>query len=54
MRIKLSILQNSDADAKILAAELSSILEADVVSVIGRKIVLYKESKENKKIFLPK
>lgn len=44
--IKLSVLQNSDADAKILAAELSSILEADVVSVIGRKIVLYRKSKK--------
>lgn len=44
--IKLSVLQNSDADAKILAAELSNILEADVVSVIGRKIVLYRKSKK--------
>lgn len=44
--IKLSILQNSDADAKSLAAELSSILNADVVSVIGRKIVLYRKSKK--------
>lgn len=44
--VKLSILQNSDADGKILAAELSSILEADVVSVIGRKIVLYRRSKK--------
>lgn len=44
--IKLSILQNSDADGKILAAELSSILEAEVVSVIGRKIVLYRRSKK--------
>ena len=44
--IKMSILQNSDADAKILAAEIAGILEADVVSVIGRKIVLYRKSKK--------
>jgi len=42
--IKISILQNSDADPKTLAAELSSILQADVVSVVGRKIVLYRKS----------
>ena len=44
--IKMSILQNSDADAKILAAEIAGVLEADVVSVIGRKIVLYRKSKK--------
>lgn len=44
--IKLSILQNSDADPKSLGAELAGILQADVVSVVGRKIVLYRKSKK--------
>ena len=44
--IKISILQSSDADPKILAAEISGVLNAEVVSVVGRKIVLYRRSKK--------
>ena len=44
--VKISILQNSDADPKILAAELAGVLNAEVVSVVGRKIVLYRRSKK--------
>lgn len=44
--IKISILQNSDADPKTVGAELAGILQADVVSVVGRKIVLYRKSKK--------
>ena len=44
--VKISILQNSDADPKCLAAELAGVLNADVVSVVGRKIVLYRRSKK--------
>ena len=44
--VKISILQNSDADPKSLAAELAGVLQADVVSVVGRKIVLYRKSKK--------
>ena len=42
--VKISILNNSDADPKIMAAELAGVLNADVVSVVGRKIVLYRKS----------
>ena len=42
--IKISVLQNSDADAKTVGAEIAGILQADVVSVVGRKIVLYRKS----------
>ena len=42
--IKISVLQNSDADAKSVGAEIAGILGADVVSVVGRKIVLYRKS----------
>ena len=44
--VKISILQNSDTDPKTVAAELAGILQADVVSVVGRKIVLYRKSKK--------
>ena len=44
--IKMSLLQSSDADPKCLGAEIAGILGADVVSVVGRKIVLYRKSKK--------
>lgn len=42
--VKLSVLANSDADPKCLGAEIAGVLNADVVSVVGRKIVLYRKS----------
>jgi len=50
--IKARVLQNSDYTAKDAANEIASAIGADVVSVIGSKFVLYKESKENKQIEL--
>lgn len=51
--IKLRVLENSDYTAKEAAAEIAEAVGADVVQVIGTKFVLYKESKDKKKIFLP-
>lgn len=52
--IKLSVLQNCGDDPKELAQILAERTHAQVVQVIGKKIVLYKEGKENKKkIVLP-
>ncbi len=51
--IKLRVLENSDYTAKEAAAEIAECVGADVVQVIGTKFVLYKESKDKKKIFLP-
>lgn len=42
--IKLSVLQNSDVDPKIIASEIAGVLNAEVVCVIGRKLVLYRKS----------
>ena len=42
--IKISILQNSDLDARVVADEVANVLKADVVAVIGRRIVLYRKS----------
>lgn len=52
--VKISVLKNCLEDPKELAAVLAERTHSQVVQVIGRKIVLYKESKEHKKIELPK
>lgn len=52
--IKISVLKNCLDDPKELAGILSERTHSHVVQVIGKKIVLYKESKENKKIELPR
>ena len=52
--IKISVLKNCADDPKELAAMMAERTHAQVVQVIGKKIVLYKEGKEkNKKIQLP-
>ena len=50
--IKLSVLENSEESARSAADSISEITGADVVAVLGRKIVLYRESKKHKKIEL--
>lgn len=52
--IKISVLKNCIDDPKELATILSERTHSEVVQVIGKKIVLYKESKTKKKIELPK
>ena len=48
--IKISVLQNCLDDPR----QMAEVLAEDVVQVIGKKIVLYKEGKDNKKkIVLP-
>ena len=53
--IKIHVLQNCADDPKELAQMVAERTKSQVVQVIGKKIVLYKEGKENKKkIMLPK
>lgn len=55
--IKISVLQNCADDPKLIAEMIAERTQSQVVQVIGKKIVLYKEDKtENngKKILLPK
>ena len=53
--IKISVLQNCLDDPKALAQVLAERTKAEVVQVIGRKIVLYREGKKDKKkLILPK
>ncbi|MDX5476010.1 MAG: ribosome assembly RNA-binding protein YhbY [Bacillaceae bacterium] len=51
--MKISILQNCDEDRHSVAEELVTGARAELVQVIGNTIVLYKESRENKRIQLP-
>ena len=52
--IKVSVLQNCADDPRELAAMLAECTRSQVVQVIGKKIVLYREGKnEKKKIQLP-
>lgn len=52
--IKITVLKNCMDDPNEIARMLAERTHAQVVQVIGKKIVLYKESKEHKKIELPK
>ncbi len=52
--LKISVLQNCEDDRDTVAQELSKGAKAELVQVIGNTIVLYKESKENKQLELPK
>lgn len=53
--IKLSILKNCADDGRSIAEVLGERTKSEVVQVIGRKIVLYKPAKDEKKrkIVLP-
>lgn len=51
--IKVQVLNNCMEDIKTIARKLSERTRSQVVTVIGKKIVLYKTSNENK-IKLPK
>ena len=52
--MKISILQNCDEDKHTVADQLVKGTRAQLVQIIGNIIVLYKESRENKQIILPK
>ncbi len=51
--IKINILKNCMEDPNEIARTLSERTHSEIVQIIGKKIVLYRESKEKKKIILP-
>ena len=51
--IKIAVLKNCLEDPKEIAAVIAERTHSQVVQVIGKKIVLYKENKDHKKINLP-
>ena len=54
--LKISVLKNCDDEPKELAGILADRTHSDVVSVTGRKIVVYKpaKDKDKRKIELPR
>lgn len=52
--IKINVLKNCFDDPKEMAYMLAERTKSQVVQVIGKKIVLYKENKDNKKIEIPR
>lgn len=52
--LKISVLKNCIDDPKEIAGMLAERSHSQVVQVIGKKIVLYRENKDNKRINLPK
>lgn len=51
--IKIGVLKNCADDPRSIAEMLAGRTHSQVVQVIGKKIILYKESKEHKRIILP-
>ncbi|MEI3613314.1 ribosome assembly RNA-binding protein YhbY [Pseudogracilibacillus sp. SO30301A] len=51
--IKISILQNCLEDKEVVAEQIATDADAEIVQIIGNNIILYKESEENKMIVLP-
>lgn len=51
--IKISVLKSCFDDPDELATMVAERTRSQVVQVIGKKIVLYKESRDHKKINLP-
>jgi len=51
--VKVHVLENCQLSAKEAANEAAEALKAEFVQAIGRKFVIYRESKDNKTIELP-
>jgi len=47
--LKISVLPTCDEDAKTLANLIVENLECEIIGVIGKKIIIYKFNKNNKK-----
>ena len=52
--IKIPVLKNCIDDGRSIAEVLAERTHSEVVQVMGKKITLYKPSKDNPKIILPK
>ncbi len=52
--VKVKLQEGCDLDAKEVANEVAEKLGAEFVQAIGHKFTLYRESKDNKQIVLPK
>lgn len=51
--IKLNVLSNAPAEIDEVAQKLQHACSAEVVQKIGNRIILYRQSKQNRSIILP-
>lgn len=51
--VKVAILQNAPEEKSDVAQMLAEGTGAELVQVIGKTVVLYRESKDNKRLVLP-
>ncbi len=52
--IKINVLKNAFMEPRDTLSDLAEALQAEPVSAVGLKIVLYRASKKNQQITLPK
>jgi len=52
--VKVKIQDNVELEPKEIANQVAQAIGAEYVQAIGRKFVLYRESKDNKQIVLPR
>lgn len=52
--IKVKLQEGCDLEPKEVGNQIANTLKAEFVQAIGRKFTLYRQSKENKQIELPK
>ena len=52
--VKVKLQEGCDLKAKDVANDVAEILGAEFVQAIGHKFTLYRESRENKQIVLPR
>lgn len=52
--VKIKLQEGAEPNAKTVANELAPSLKAEFVQAIGRKFTLYRQSKGNRQIELPK
>lgn len=52
--IKISVLKNCADDPREIATVISERTRSDVVKVIGKKIILFRQAKKNSKFELPR
>ena len=50
--VKVHVLENSLLDTREVCEEVAELAKAEPVQVIGKKFVLYRQSRENRKIDL--
>lgn len=51
--IKISVLETAPDTAKSLAIEIADSIDTEVIQVIGNKITLFRQKKENSRYILP-